>query len=74
MSKLKLGPIADEKPIKVQVELPAALHQDLSDVDDIRLHLQPRPIRFTGIMSSMLFVILVGIGTERADISRMKQI
>ena len=35
MSKLKLGPIADEKPIKVQVELPAALHQDLSDYADL---------------------------------------
>ena len=31
MSKLKLGPIAEEKPIKVQVELPAALHHDLAD-------------------------------------------
>ncbi len=31
MSKLKLGPIADDKPLKVQVELPAALHQDLID-------------------------------------------
>lgn len=29
MAKLKLGPIADEKPIKVTVELPAALHRDL---------------------------------------------
>lgn len=35
MSKLKLGPIADEKPIKIQVELPAALHQDLSDYADL---------------------------------------
>ena len=31
MSKHKLGPIADDKPLKVQVELPAALHQDLVD-------------------------------------------
>ncbi len=29
MAKLKLGPIADEKPVKVSVELPAALHRDL---------------------------------------------
>lgn len=29
MAKLKLGPIADEKPIKVTVELPATLHHDL---------------------------------------------
>ncbi|MEA1651284.1 DUF2274 domain-containing protein [Nitrospirillum sp. BR 11164] len=29
MTKLKLGAIADDKPIKVAVELPAALHRDL---------------------------------------------
>jgi hypothetical protein len=30
MTKLKLGPIADDKPVKVTVELPAALHRDLA--------------------------------------------
>lgn len=30
MPKLKLGPLADEKPVKVTVELPAALHRDLT--------------------------------------------
>jgi hypothetical protein len=30
MAKLKLGPIADDKPVKVTLELPAALHRDLS--------------------------------------------
>lgn len=29
MSKLKLGPIVDDKPVKVTVELPAVLHRDL---------------------------------------------
>ncbi|HQS44912.1 MAG: hypothetical protein B7Y12_01135 [Rhizobiales bacterium 24-66-13] len=29
MTKLKLGPIADEKPVKLTVELPAAVHRDL---------------------------------------------
>lgn len=29
MTKLKLGAIADDKPIKVAVELPAPLHRDL---------------------------------------------
>ncbi|GAJ30042.1 DUF2274 domain-containing protein [Acidomonas methanolica] len=29
MAKLKLGPIADQKPVKVSVELPATLHRDL---------------------------------------------
>jgi hypothetical protein len=29
MGKLKLGPLEDEKPVKISVELPAALHRDL---------------------------------------------
>ena len=29
MTKLKLGPLADDKPVKVNVELPAAVHRDL---------------------------------------------
>lgn len=29
MTKLKLGPIANDKPVKITVELPAALHRDL---------------------------------------------
>ena len=28
-SKLKLGAIADDKPVKLDIELPAALHRDL---------------------------------------------
>lgn len=31
MAKLKLGPIADDKPVKIAVELPASLHRDLMD-------------------------------------------
>lgn len=30
MTKLKLGPIADDKPVKVTLELPADLHRDLT--------------------------------------------
>lgn len=29
MTKLKLGPIADDKPVKVTLDLPASLHRDL---------------------------------------------
>ncbi|MDK1389579.1 DUF2274 domain-containing protein [Sinorhizobium sp. 8-89] len=29
MTRLKLGPIADDKPVKVSLELPAALHRSL---------------------------------------------
>lgn len=30
MAKLKLGPITDDKPVKVTLELPASLYADLS--------------------------------------------
>ncbi len=29
MSKLKLGPLTDDKPVKLTIELPAATHRDL---------------------------------------------
>jgi hypothetical protein len=29
MTKLKLGPVTDDKPVKVTVELPPMLHRDL---------------------------------------------
>ena len=30
MTKLKLGPIPDDKPVKLTVDLPAELHRDLT--------------------------------------------
>ena len=35
MAKLKLSPIADDKPVKISVELPASLHRDLSRYAEI---------------------------------------
>ncbi|REF73398.1 DUF2274 domain-containing protein [Paracoccus versutus] len=35
MVKLKLGPIADDKPVKLAVELPAALFRDLDAYGEI---------------------------------------
>jgi hypothetical protein len=29
MTKLKLGPLADDKPVRLTVDLPAAVHRDL---------------------------------------------
>lgn len=31
MTKLRLGPIVEEKPVKLTIELPGALMRDLSD-------------------------------------------
>lgn len=35
MSKLKLGPLVDDKPIKLSIELPAAVHRDLADYAEV---------------------------------------
>lgn len=35
MTKLKLGPIPDDKPVKLTVELPAELHRDLTAYGEI---------------------------------------
>jgi hypothetical protein len=35
MSKLKLGPLPDDKPVKVTVELPASVHRDLASYAEV---------------------------------------
>lgn len=35
MVKLKLGPLPDDKPVKVTLELPADLHRDLVDYAEV---------------------------------------
>lgn len=35
MGKLKLGPLVDEKPVRLSVELPAATHRDLAAYADV---------------------------------------
>ena len=44
MTKLKLGPIADEKPVKVSMELPASLHRDLSDYAEVLARETGQPV------------------------------
>ena len=35
MSKLKLGPLTDDKPVRLTVELPASIHRDLTAYADV---------------------------------------
>ena len=35
MTKLKLGPLEDNKPVKVTLEIPAAVHRDLTAYAEI---------------------------------------
>ncbi len=44
MTKLKLGAIADDKPVKVAVELPAAVHRDLAAYAEALARETGRPV------------------------------
>jgi len=44
MAKLKLGPIVDDKPVKVTLELPAALHRDLSAYAEVLARETGQPV------------------------------
>jgi hypothetical protein len=44
MAKLKLGAIADDKPVKLTVELPAAVHRDLLAYTEVLAREAGQPI------------------------------
>jgi hypothetical protein len=44
MAKLKLGAIAEEKPVKLTVELPANVHRDLVSYAEIHAQETGQPI------------------------------
>lgn len=44
MTKLKLGPLPDDKPVKVTLELPATLNRDLIDYAKVLTRETGRPV------------------------------
>ena len=44
MRKLKLGPLADDKPVKVTVELPPAIHRDLVAYAELLGRMNGQPV------------------------------
>lgn len=53
MTKLKLGPIVEDKPVKVTVELPGPLHRDLVAYADylnsLHVHVSWTEVKHAGI-------------------------
>ena len=54
MPKLKLGPVADDRPVKVTLELPAALHRDLIAYADLLTREGGQPITEPASIASMI--------------------
>lgn len=43
MTKLKLGPLIEDKPVKLTVELPGSLHRDLITYAEVLAHESGQP-------------------------------
>ncbi len=48
MTKLKLGALADDKPVKLTIELPAAVHRDLAAYATALGHETGQPVNDPG--------------------------
>ena len=44
MTKLKLGPLPDDKPVKITMELPAPLHRDLAAYAEVLARQSSQPV------------------------------
>ncbi len=54
MPKLKLGPILDDRPVKLTVELPAELHRDLVVYAEALSRETGQPVEPTKLVTPML--------------------
>lgn len=54
MTKLKLGPIHDDKPVKLTVELPAEVHRDLCDYATVLGHQNGQDLEPARLIAPML--------------------
>lgn len=54
MAKLKLGPIEDDKPVKIAVELPAPLYRELLVYAEILGHESGQAVEPTKLVAPMI--------------------
>ena len=72
MSKLRLGPIADDKPVKLMLELPGSVHRELLQYAAVhaRSHGLSEPIPLEKIAAAMIERFVAtdrGFARERRD-------
>ncbi len=68
MTKLKLGPLQDDKPVKVTIELPAAVHRDLVAYAEILSRETGQPVGDPGRLIAPMLTRFMA--TDRAFKSR----
>ncbi len=70
MTKLKLGPLEDDKPVKLTIELPAAVHRDLVAYAELLTRNTGQPISNPGKL--IVPMIQRFMATDRAFIKLRK--
>ena len=73
MTKLKLGPIHDDKPVKLTVELPADVHRDLCDYATVLNQQTGQDLELARLVAPMLARFMAtdrGFATARKSLSR----
>jgi len=75
MAKLKLGQIADEKPVRITAELPAAVHRELVAYTDALRHETGQTVEPAQLVAPMLARFMAadrGFATRRRHSLRLK--
>jgi hypothetical protein len=54
MTQLKLGPIADERPVRLTIDLPAAVHRDLVAYAELLARQSGQPVEPAKLVAPML--------------------
>ena len=77
MSKLRLGPLEDETPVKLTVELPATVHRDLLDYADALASENggkpPVPAKIVAPMLAQFMATDRGFRAHRAQATRRRE-
>jgi hypothetical protein len=73
MANLKLGAIADDKPVKMTVELPAAVHRDLSAYADVLARETGQPIADPSKLVAPMLVRFMATDRAFGKARRMNQ-
>lgn len=77
MTKLKLGPLADDRPVKVTVELPAAVHRDLAAYAEVLGRETGQPVKDpTKLIAPMIERFMAtdrGFAKARRDVQKIPQ-
>jgi hypothetical protein len=74
MAKLKLGALADDKPVKLTIELPAAVHRDLLAYAEILARESGQPAHDAAKLITPMLARFMATDRAFAKVRRARQL